>query len=390
MVHPMGVPLAYNVRNLVERKGTTLMTAVGIALTVAVLVGAVALVTGLDKAFAATGDPLQAIVLRKGGSAELNSVVQDPAVQLIKTMPELAKSGLEVLASPELVTVINLPSVDHPSGMNVTVRGLTQVGLDMRKLDVSQGRWFQPGLREVVVGESIAKRYPGAALGKKLKFGRGDWEVVGVFAGGKSVVNSEIWCDLDELAGDYDRQANWSSVLVRARSQADLNTLIDNIKNNQNLGATAMKEQEYYANMTSSGAPMEVLGIAVAIVMAVGSGFGAMNTMYGAVARRGREIGTLRSLGFSRTSILLSFMFESLALAMLGGVIGCLIALPLNGLTTAVGSFQTFSEVAFNFRVGGLAILIGLVFAGVIGALGGFLPALAASRRDLLQSLREG
>jgi ABC-type antimicrobial peptide transport system permease subunit len=151
-----------------------------------------------------------------------------------------------------------------------------------------------------------------------------------------------------------------------------------------------MKEQDYYANMTSSGTPMEVLGLSVAVIMAIGSGFGAMNTMYAAVARRGREIGTLRSLGFSRKSILVSFMFESVLLSLAGGIIGCLIALPLNGLTTAVGSFQTFSEIAFNFRVGASAILAGLGFAAIIGALGGFLPALAASRRDLLQSLREG
>jgi putative ABC transport system permease protein len=203
-------------------------------------------------------------------------------------------------------------------------------------------------------------------------------------------VNSEIWCDLGQLAGDFDRQANWSSVLVRANNSADLDTLIDGIIHDRNLGATAMKEQDYYANMTSSGTPMEVLGLSVAVIMAIGSGFGAMNTMYAAVARRGREIGTLRSLGFSRKSILVSFMFESVLLSLAGGIIGCLIALPLNGLTTAVGSFQTFSEIAFNFRVGASAILAGLGFAAVIGALGGFLPALAASRRDLLQSLREG
>jgi putative ABC transport system permease protein len=386
----MGVPIAYNLRNLVERKATTLMTATGVALTVAVLVGAVALVTGLQSVFAATGDPLQAIVLRKGGSAELNSVVQEPAVQLIRLKTQVARDGNEILASPELVTVINLPSFDNPTGMNVTVRGLGQVGIHMRKISIQSGQWFHEGRREVVVGESIARRYPDAALGKKLRFGRGEWEVVGVFAGGQSAVNSEIWCDLDQLGGDFDRQGNWSSVLLRADSTSNLDKLIDDIKNDQNLGATALKEQEYYANMTSAGTPMEVLGIAVAVIMAIGSGFGAMNTMYAAVARRGREIGTLRSLGFSRGSILRSFIFESVVLSLLGGVLGCLLALPLNGLTTAVGSFQTFSEIAFKFHVGLIAIAIGLAFAVIIGTLGGALPALAASRRDLLQSLREG
>jgi len=386
----MGVPLAYNIRNLVERKATTLMTAIGVALTVAVLVAAVALVNGLKSVFAATGNPLNAIVLRKGGSAELNSVVSDSTYQLIKQKPQVAHAGDETLASAELVTIINVPSIDNPSGMNLTVRGLGPVGIHMRNLHISSGEWFHPGRREVVVGESIAKRYPGASMGKKLKFGRGEWEVVGVFAGGESAINSEIWCDLGQLAGDFDRQGQWSSVLVRTGSAAELDSLINDVKNDRNLGATAMKEQEYYANMTSSGTPMEVLGIAVAVIMAIGSGFGAMNTMYGAVARRGREIGTLRSLGFSRKSILTSFMFESIVLALAGGILGCLFALPLNGLTTAIGSFQTFSEVSFNFRVGASAMLVGLSFAAIIGALGGFLPALAASRRDLLQSLREG
>jgi len=387
----MGVPLAYNFRNLVERKATTLMTAAGIALTVCVMVTAMALINGLGAVFAATGNPLQAIVLRKGGTAELSSVVTDPAFQLIKLKPGVAHSDSgEPLASEELVTVINLPSVDSPTGMNVTVRGLMPVGVHMRNFTIADGRWFSQGMREVVVGQAIAKRYPAAKLGSQLKFGRGLWTVVGVFSGGDSAVNSEIWCDLNQLASDYDRQAQLSSVLVRADTPADLKNLIDNIKSDRQLNATALKEQDYYASMTEAGAPLEVLGIAVAVIMAVGSGFGAMNTMYAAIARRGREIGTLRSLGFSRISILMSFMFESIVLSLLGGVLGCLLAVPLNGLTTGVGNFATFSEVAFQFRIGVMAVVVGLTFAAVIGALGGFLPALAASRRDLLQSLREG
>jgi ABC-type antimicrobial peptide transport system permease subunit len=387
----MGVPLAYNLRNLVERKATTLMTATGIALTVCVLVTAMALVNGLGQVFSSTGNPLQAIVLRQGGTAELSSVIEEPAFLLIKTKPALAKSpDGEPLASKELLTVINLPSVDSPSGMNVTVRGLTPLGVGMRDLKVTAGRWYDSANFEVVVGESIAKRYPGASLGSTLRFGKHDWHVVGVFSGGSSTVNSEIWCDLNQLAGDLGRPGDWSSVLVRAQSPAALDSLINDIKGDQQLSATAMTEPEYYESLSNAGKPLQVLGIAVAVIMAIGSGFGAMNTMYAAVARRGREIGTLRSLGFSRVSILCSFMFESLCLALLGGIIGCLLAVPLNGFTTAVGSNTTFSEVAFQFRIGVSAIVVGLAFAAIIGALGGFLPALAASRRDLLQSLREG
>jgi putative ABC transport system permease protein len=386
----MGVPLSYNIRNLVERKSTTLMTAAGIALTVAVLVIVMALRAGLTATFAATGHPLQAIVLRKGVSAELNSVVLVDAYQLVKLMPGIAKTAAGLpMASPEMISIVNLPSVDNPAGMNVTVRGLTGVGVGMRSLRIAQGRWFRPGLREIVVGESVARRYKAASIGSRVRFGRGWWRVVGVFTGGQSAVNSEIWVDLNQLCADFDRQGEVSSVLVRATGPAELDELIRAVKDNRQLNATALKEQDYYAGMTSSGAPLQVLGMFIATIMAIGSGFGAMNTMYAAVARRGREIGTLRSLGFSRASILRSFMFESVALALVGGVLGCMIALPLNGVTTGVGNFETFSEVAFNFRVGPDAIMVGLLFAAVVGALGGFLPARAAARRDLLTALRE-
>ncbi len=213
--------------------------------------------------------------------------------------------------------------------------------------------------------------------------------MVGVFDGGKSAVNSEMWCNLNQLQADFDRQGNMSSVLVRTEGSAQMDALIKAVADDRTVGAAATKEQDYYASMTSSGLPLQILGTFVASIMAIGSGFGAMNTMYAAVARRSREIGTLRSLGFSRKSILSSFMFESISLSLLGGLLGCFLALPMNWVTTGVGSFSTFSEIAFNFRVGPRAIIIGLTFAMVIGAVGGFLPALAASRRDLLTTLRE-
>ena len=180
-----------------------------------------------------------------------------------------------------------------------------------------------------------------------------------------------------------------SSVLVRTAGLAAMDSLIKQVADDRTLGAGATKEQDYYASMTSSGLPLQILGTFVASIMAIGSGFGAMNTMYAAVARRSREIGTLRSLGFTRKSILASFMFESISLSLLGGLLGCLLSLPMNWVTTGIGNFSTFSEIAFNFRVGPRAIAIGLTFAIAIGALGGFLPARAAARRDLLTTLRE-
>ncbi|CAN5651740.1 ABC transporter permease [soil metagenome] len=386
----MGVPITYNIRNLVERKGTTLMTAVGIALTVAVLVAAMALTAGLDSVFAGSGDPRQVLVLRQGVNAELSSSVSSETYQIVRRLPgiEIDKSG-EPMVSPEAVTVVNLPSVDNPEGMNVTVRGMLPIGLAMRVVTVSQGNMFDPGLRQVVVGESIARRYPDARIGKQVRFGRGMWEVVGVFKSGDSAANSEIWTNLDQLRGDFERAGGSSSLLVRTTSPDAIDALTKTIEDDQRLGSGVIPERKYYADMTSSGAPLKYLGFSVAIIMAIGSAFAATNTMYAAVARRGKEIGTLRALGFGRGAILLSFMTESICLALVGGILGVLLTIPINGLTTAVGSFKTFSEVAFKFRIGPDAIAKGLIFAALIGALGGFLPAFSAARKGIVQAMRD-
>ncbi|HEY2586146.1 MAG TPA: ABC transporter permease [Tepidisphaeraceae bacterium] len=386
----MGVPITYNLRNLVERKGTTLMTAVGIGLTVAVMVVSMALTTGLKNVFGGTGDPRQLIVLRKGVDAELTSTVSNDAYQIIRRLPGIATAANgEPMVSPEGLTVVNLPSVDSPDGMNVTVRGLRPIGLSMRDLVIVRGKMFDPGRRQVVVGESVARRYPAAQIGKQVRFGRGWWEVVGVFRVGDSAANSEIWADLDQLRGDFETQGGSSSLLVRAQSEGAIPSLKQAIENDQRLGSSVFGEKEYYDKMMISGAPLQVLGFSVAVIMAIGSAFAATNTMYAAVARRAREIGTLRAIGFGRWAILRSFMAESICLALIGGLVGVLVALPINGLTTGVGNFVTFSEVAFKFRIGPAAILSGLAFAASIGAIGGFLPAWAASRNSIVATMRE-
>ena len=386
----MAVPISYNLRNLVERKGTTLMTAFGIALTVAVLVVAMALTKGLKAVFAGTGDPRQFLVLRKGVNAELSSTVSSDTYQTIRRLPGIAtdRSG-EPMVSPEGITVINLPSVDSPDGMNVTVRGILPIGLSMRDVAIDKGEMFKPGLRQAIVGQSIARRYPDAQIGKELKFGRGMWKIVGVFHVGESAANSEIWVDLNQLKGDFERQGGSSSLLVRCENEADIGQLKDKIEGDQRLGSSVMREKEYYATMTQSGLPLQVLGFSVAIIMAVGSAFAATNTMYAAVSRRTREIGTLRALGFGRWAILWSFAVESICLALIGGIIGVLIALPVNGMTTGIGNFQSFSEVAFKFRIGIDAVAGGLLFAALIGALGGFLPAWSASRKGIVAAMRD-
>jgi putative ABC transport system permease protein len=386
----MAIPIAYNLRNLAVRRYTTLMTALGIALTVAVLLSVLALVSGLRTAFRSTSNPLHVLVLRKGGTAELNSAITRDVYQDLKVKPGIAVSSSdEPMASLEMVTVINLPSVDSPNGMNVSLRGLTLDGVKMRDLKLTHGRWFQPGQREVVVGKSTSDRYPAARLGEQLRFGKGLWTVVGVMDGGHSAVNSEIWGDLGQVSSDFNRQDGLSSVLVEATDAATIPALINSLNDDQRLNVKAMTEQSYYDAQTVSGAPLQALGIFVAIIMAVGSSFAAMNTMYAAVARRATEIGTLRVLGFSKASILFSFFLESLLLSVLGGLLGCLLALPLNNVETGIGNFVTFSEISFNFQVTVPIMIAGVVFALIMGAVGGLLPARMAAKKEILIALRE-
>ena len=385
----MAIPISYNLRNLTVRKTTTIMTAFGIALTVAVLVAVLALVDGLKTAFQASGNPLNILVMRKGSNAELSGGMTREAFEALKAKPGIAR-GTDGLpqASLELVTVINLPGKENPEGMNITLRGLTQTGLDIReKTKIAKGRWFRAGQREVVVGNSVAKRYPAAELGKKLHFGRGDWEVVGVMDSNASATNSEIYADLNQMAGDFNRQDGPSSALIRATDLVSAQALVNSINDDQRLNSSARTEVEYMDAQTVSAAPVQYLGIFVAIIMAVGSSFAAMNTMYAAVARRGKEIGTLRVLGFSQGSILQSFFLESLILSLLGGAIGCLLALPLNSVTTGITSFTSFSEIAFNFRVGPQTMAMGLGFALLMGVIGGVFPARMAARKEILTAL---
>jgi putative ABC transport system permease protein len=387
----MAVPIAYNLRNLVVRKTTTLMTALGIALTVAVLLAILALVNGLHQAFASTGNPLQVLVLRKGSDSELTSGVDRLAYQDMKFKAGVARAANgDPMVSPETIVVINLPSVDNPDGSNVTVRGISPMGLQMREgIKLASGRWFASGKREVVVGKSIAARFPAASFGQKIAFGRGEWEVVGIMDAGKSAANSEIFADLNQASADFGRTEGFSSILMRATDPVTVEALVNGLNNDQRLTVSARTEVAYYAAQTNSGLLIEFLGFFISIIMAVGSGFAATNTMYAAVARRSREIGTLRVLGFSRGSILLSFLGESLLLSLIGGILGCLLVLPLNGITTGLTNFATFSEIAFNFQVTPLIMVAGVGFAMILGALGGFFPARNAAKKEILTALRD-
>lgn len=387
----MAIPLTYNIRNLAVRKTTTMMTALGIALTVAVLLAAFALVDGLRVAFESSGHPLQILVTRKGADSELSSNFQRTAFNDLKFKQGIAKNAKgEPLASLEVVTVINLASKEFPDGTNVSVRGVTPMGLEMREdMTLRSGRWFTSGRREVTVGSSIAKRYPDAQIGKRLKFGRGEWDVVGVFDSAQMARNSEILTDLNQAASDFERTEVLSSALIRATDSVAHQALINDLSYDTRLNVSARSEKDYFAMQTSSGDLVRYLGTFVAAIMAVGSCFAAMNTMYAAVARRSKEIGTLRVLGFSRPAILASFLVESVLLSLLGGLLGILLVLPLSGLSTGIGSNLTFSEVAFQLHVSPQIMLKGMLFALFMGALGGFLPAFSASRKQILVALRQ-
>jgi putative ABC transport system permease protein len=386
----MGIPFSYSLRNLVARKTTTIMTALGIALTVAVLLSVSAMVEGLKTSLASTGHPTQVLVMRKGGTAELSSVITPEAFQNMKFKGGIAKGkDGEPLASLELVTIVVLESPENPGGVNVNIRGLTPTGIAMRDgLTLAEGRWFTPGRREVVVGKSVARRYPIARMGSKISFGRGEWEVVGVMDAGRSAANSEMFVDLNQIAQDQRRDDALSSALLRATDEVSAQALINELTNDRALNVDATSEKAYYESQTASGAPLQILGTIVAFIMAIGSCFAAMNTMYAAVARRAPEIGTLRVLGFSKAGILTSFFLESVVLSLIGGLIGCLLVLPLNNFQTGIGNFVTFSEIVFEFRVTPAIMAVGVFFALVMGALGGLFPAASAARKQILTALR--
>ncbi len=385
----MPIPLAYNLRNLARRRVTTLMTSLGVALAVAVLVSVLALLQGLRTSFEATGDPRDLLVLRKGSTAELVSVISRTTYQDIRAQPGIARSpGGEPLISLEVVSVVNFDDNVSGKDMNFNLRGLTAAGLLLRpKLRMLRGRMFEPGQREVVVGRSIAERFPEVRPGATVVFGRGSWRIAGVFEAGRTLFNGEVWGDLNQIAADFNRSDALSSIVLRPEP-GGLAAMARSLEADPRFTVMAIPERQYYEDQTSTARPVQFMGAIVAAVLAAGSAFAAMNTMFAAVARRASEIGTLRVLGFSRAAILASFLVESLVLALIGGAAGCLLALPLNRVNTDIGSYSSFSTLTFNFHVSAPVLAAGLLFALAIGAVGGLLPASRAARLEILPALR--
>jgi putative ABC transport system permease protein len=334
---------------------------------------------------------LNVLVLRKGSTSELTGPFPAENFQTLKTLPGLAKDkNGDPLVSGEITVVIVLPRKDGSGEANVTVRGLMQDGLQLREtVKLADGRWFTPGQREVVVSNSIRKRFTHANVGDTVEFGKGPWKVVGVFDAGGMAYESEIWGDVNQMTSDFDRQGVYSSAYLRATDPVSADALKHRVSDDQRLKLDSMLEPEYYATQTKSGAVIQFIGWLVAAIMAVGSSFAAMNTMYAAVAYRSREIATLRVIGFSRPSILTSFVLESLLLSLLGAIVGIVLMLPFNGMTTGTQNQVTFSEVVFGLQMTPVVVVTAIIFALLMGLFGGIFPAWHASRREILAALRD-
>ncbi len=386
----MAIPLSYNIRNLVLRKGLTAMTALGIALTVMTALFLMMLLAGLQRAFVSSGDPLNVLVMRKGSTSELAGGFTKDKYPILRELPGIAKdSHGDPLVSGEWVVVAVLPR-KGTGEVNVTLRGMGPDGLELRrKIKLAEGRWFSAGQHEVVVSKSIQNRFANTNVGDMLDFGKGPWKVVGVFDSGGSAYDSEIWGDVNQVADQFNRQNALGSAYLRATDPVAADALKHRVSDDQRLELDGMLETEYYEKQTSSGAPIRIVGIIVAVIMAVGSSVAAANTMYAAVAYRSREIATLRVIGFRRGSIVISFVIESVLLALLGAAIGIVLMLPFNGMSTGTSNAVTFSEVVFSLRLTLQVLAYAVLFAVIMGLVGGIAPAWGAARREIVSALRD-
>ena len=386
----MAIPISYNIRNMILRKRLTLMTALGIALTVTTTVFLMMLLAGMRKAFVSSGDPLNVLVLRKGSTSELAGGFTLDKLPILKQLPGIATdSHGQPMVSGEWVVVVALPR--NGAEVNVTLRGMEQDGLELRrnKVKLVEGNWFASGQREVVVSRSIHGRYAHTNVGDLIDFGKGPWKVTGIFDGGGSAYDSEIWTDLNQVANQFNRQGALGNAYLRATDKVAADALKHRVADDQQLQLDGMLETEYYDKQTSNGGGIRLMGYIVAFTMAIGSIFAAANTMYAAVAYRSREIATLRVIGFRRGSIVTSFMFESVLLALLGAALGILLMLPFNGMNTSTSNQVTFSEVVFSMQITMSVVITAVLFAVFMGLIGGVAPAWGAARREILAALRD-
>jgi putative ABC transport system permease protein len=385
------IPLKYNLRSLTVRKTSNLLSVIGVALVVFVLAAALMLSAGIRKTLASSGRDDIAIVIRKGSEAELSSSLEDPLVGLIASQPGVARHENRAVGIGESVLVISLEKVGTAGLTNIQVRGVSpESKLLGRQITMVKGREARPGSDEVVIGKRLEGRFRGMSLGSTFEFrSNRPATVVGVFSAGGSSHESEIFVDHDTLRAAFGRAGNVSSVRVKLESPAAFDGFRAAVENDKRLGLEALTERKYYERL-SEGTSLfvSVLGSVIAIFCSLGAMIGAMITMYGAVSNRRREIGTLRALGFPRRQVLLSFLIESLLLAALGGGLGCAGALLVGSVEISMMNFASFSEIVFRLDPTLEALLTALIAAGVMGLIGGLLPAIRAARIPVLDAMR--
>jgi putative ABC transport system permease protein len=387
----MAVPLAYNIRSAMQRWTSSLVAIIGIAGTVAVFIAMLALARGFKATLVSSGLPQNAIVQQSGADSEMTSVIAIDALRVVEDAPQVARRGTEPLVSAEVVVIANLPLRGGTGDANVQMRGVSERVLAVRdNVRITQGRFLRPGLSEIVVGTNAARAYAGLDLGASVRIGAGIWHVVGIFDANGSAFDSEIWADATVVNGAYQRPPGvFQSVTTRLRSADDFPAFKAMLERDPRARLQAVREADYYETQSHTVTTLiTVLGGLVAVVMGLGAVLGALNTMYSAVAERSREIAVLRALGFGGGSVVMAFVVESMWIALIGGVLGCLLALPVNGITTGTMNWQTFSHLAFAFRITPDLLGLGLAFAVLMGLVGGVPPAIRAARANVSRTLR--
>lgn len=381
------VPFSYNLRSLWQRKSSTLTTALAISLVVGILIVVLSLAQGISKAFVSSGLANQAIIMRPSSRFELNSSLDRNQVRLIKTNPMLASDQEGPIASAEVV-VVKLFKKSDGSDSNLTIRGIEPKGIVMRpQVKIVNGRWFQPGLSEVVIPERIQSRFPELAVGKSFKMGGRSWDIVGSFDAKGSSFDSEVWSDVTDVMQAFKRDV-YSTMLVRLKSPNDMDVYMKEVDNEKRLKLEVVPEREYFKELTRAGDPIRIIGNLITVILTIGAMFSAMNTMFASVASRTREVGTLRALGYRRREILASFQWESVLMCFIGGLGGSLLSLFADGIQTGSTSFDTFSDVSFAFTITLPLIFQGIGFSIIMGVLGGFFPAWRASNIPLTEAMK--
>jgi ABC-type lipoprotein release transport system permease subunit len=388
----VAIPLSYNLRSVLQKPVATLTTALGIAFTVTIFIGALALSAGFAKSLQKTGSPDNVILLRKGADSEISSGISLEAASIVAAMPDVAVGADgRPLFSAELVVIAAVPKKNTPGSMaNILVRGVDRGGLGLRgAVRVTEGRMFEPGADEVIVGKHLPERFEGLAIGDRLKLGARDALIVGRFEAEGSSFETEIWGDARTLMPIFRGEA-YQSITLRLRDRSRFQAWKDEVAKDPRLALDASVESEFYGKQSELFTTIvTTAGVFITSIMAVGAIFGAMNTMFASVGARTKEIGTLLILGFQPWALLLSFLVESVVVSFLGGLLGCVLALPINGITTSTTNFASFSELAFAFAVTPRALGAGLAYAVLMGLIGGAIPASRASRQSLAASLRE-